>query len=1205
MIKKVVLLLSLITSCLQVQAQSHISFRHLNTSNGLSYIGVSDMCTDKRGNLWIGTGNGLNMFNGKTVEKYFSTEYPQLQNSNIIHVACDNNNRVWVLTANGNVTIVDEKRKFHRVSLYDKSTFIKTRWILDSQNGNLMLFTSNGHYLLSPGTDLASLDSIPFSQFTRLDIQGFDSLQQKFYKQVFHYDDDHYLFFKDEAFYEVNYRSKMLEHKFDIPQCLALTKVDGNQLMVYDKVTKEVKIIDLTSGAISFPFKDLKDQFGKPITAIFNAGERINQDQFILTTQNAGIYIYDHTHQLIYNHTHHFADPSSIIANVTSTLEVTPMGWVFVYCSPGGISYYNSHEIVSNQNVFIDDKGYGFDGYVAGVATKDNISYYVGTAEGILEWNRNTNATHFLHFQDEKGQPLPSPQEITSIVIDDLDRVWATTQTQGIMVIDQHNNTLIRHLSNAGKGKYRMKLEKVSRLAIGPDRFIWACGKNGVCKINPATFEVDNFEDSFLSAFDSLHCPIMLFADKDNLWLSISANGVRHCNLLTHQIEKFTTKEGLINDGIFCMGADSSHNIYIGTRAGLNILSANGTLKTFTQKEGLLINRAEGLLLDSHNRMWIGNDIGLACYTPSDSSLVTFDARNGLSIYGFRVGSYFQTPNGEFIFGTPHGLQYFYPDSLFNHKITLNTLIHKIESKDIISHISDNAVFHLTSTDNQVTFYFSSVDYSPHVRTYYEYQLEGLDPSWVKIADENSVRYNFLPPGKYIFKVRISSDNKNWQNAENEVTIYIASPFYQTWWFQLIALLSLAGIIFLIIRTNRQKQISQREELETEAVINYFASQINQQKNVDEMLWDIAKNCISKLNLEECVIYLVDHERKVLVQKAAYGPKNPKDFTILQPIDIPFGQGITGSVAETKVAEIINNTEKDPRYILDDNRRLSEITIPILIDGEVVGVIDSEHSQKNFFTQKHMSLLTAIAVLSANQIQRIHAEDEKQKAQIEVLQNKQKATESRLQSLRLQMNPHFLFNALNSIQQMILANEEMVATKYLSRFSKLLRSILIQSDKEMISLREELDILKLYVELESVRFKDAFTYEISCEDEIDADEVKIPTLLIQPFVENAIWHGLMHKEGVRKLKISFADMGDYVQCIIEDNGIGREKAGELKMTSGQDKKHTSKGIEVSKERLKAIQNAGGPSGSLEIIDLKDEQGHALGTRVVINLPIQN
>ncbi|MEI6436966.1 MAG: histidine kinase, partial [Bacteroidota bacterium] len=169
-------------------------------------------------------------------------------------------------------------------------------------------------------------------------------------------------------------------------------------------------------------------------------------------------------------------------------------------------------------------------------------------------------------------------------------------------------------------------------------------------------------------------------------------------------------------------------------------------------------------------------------------------------------------------------------------------------------------------------------------------------------------------------------------------------------------------------------------------------------------------------------------------------------------------------------------------------------------------------------------------------------------------ENKQKATESRLQSLRLQMNPHFLFNALNSIQQMILANEEMVATRYLSRFSKLLRTVLIHSDKESISLREE----------------------------IEAEELRIPTLLIQPFVENAIWHGLMHKEGNRHLSIRFNETDDFLQCVIEDNGVGRKKSQEQKNLHGLKNTHTGKGISVSEERVKTLKGVSGKTGNILI-----------------------
>lgn len=1185
-------------------AQKGIAFQNLNTSNGLSYLGVNDMCVDKKGNLWIATGNGLNMFNGKTVDKYYATEYPQLQNSYIVHVTCDSSNRIWVLTAGGNVAMLDEKRQMHRVGLYKKNEFVRTAWIINSQQGGIILWTRLGHYKYNPMAAPAINDSLTGDHFSNLPVQGFDTLQTKSYRQIFYYDDDHYLFVREEAFFKVNYKTRAVERKYSIPNCTALIKWNENELLVFDRVTNEVKLIDLLTEAITYPFKDLKDQFDKPIDALFRFAAKMNTGEYVLTTVNSGIYIYNPKTQKIYNHTHNLNDPYSISNNSPTTLTIGNNDWVFITCNPNGISYFNAKDFIGNQNFFTDKRGNGFDGYIAGIATKDNNTYYIGTAEGMLEWKRSTNVADFINYPGKNNGQLFKKEEVSTIIIDHAERVWAGTISEGIIIMDK-NKALVKQLKNEEGNSKSIKLKQVSHLLLGPDGFIWASGGSGVCKINPVTFEVDNLNNTPLWQFNTRFCTPLLFTGKDDLWFAVARSGAFHYNLLTQKLDSFNTQKGLISNSVFALNYDNHKNIYIGTIAGLNILFTDGRIKTITKKDGLLIDRAEGLLLDKHNRMWIGNDIGLACYNIDDSSIRVFDERYGLSIYGFRVGSYFQTPNGEFIFGTPKGLQYFYPDSLFNKKITFNALISKIETKNIVSGITETTSFDLASSDNQVTFYFSSVDYTQHLRTYYEYMLEGADKTWIKIADQNSVRYNSLSPGTYIFKVRISNDNKNWQNAENQVTIIIATPLYKTWWFRLLALLLGVAIILYVVNYYRKQQVEKRSRLETELAITYFASQINSHKNTDELLWDVAKNCISKLNFEDCVIYLKDEATNRLVQKAAYGPKNPVDFTIHQPIEIPVGTGITGTVAQTGKAEIINDTGKDSRYIVDDSKRRSEIAVPIMINEKVVGVIDSENSKRDFFTQKHFVILQTIAVLCANQMQKTKAEEEKQKATIELWENKQKAAESRLQSLRLQMNPHFLFNALNSIQQMILANEEMIATRYLSRFSKLLRTVLIHSDKEAITLKDEIEILKMYVELESVRFKESFTYSITCDEEIETEEIKIPTLLIQPFVENAIWHGLMHKEGTRHLAISFTEKGDLLQCIIEDNGVGRKKASEIKSLSGQDKKHISKGIAVSEERIKTLKNNLGKHGSIEINDLAGAAGESRGTQVIINFPIQN
>lgn len=411
-----------------------------------------------------------------------------------------------------------------------------------------------------------------------------------------------------------------------------------------------------------------------------------------------------------------------------------------------------------------------------------------------------------------------------------------------------------------------------------------------------------------------------------------------------------------------------------------------------------------------------------------------------------------------------------------------------------------------------------------------------------------------------------------------------------------VALLVCFGVA-LIMRRLVSKRRRQQEDLETEKAINYLATSLHEQLTVDSILWDVARNCIGRLQFEDCVIYLKDEDRNVLIQKAAWGPKTTEEDKILNPIEIPLGQGIVGSVAETGVAEIIQDTTTDKRYIVDDAMRLSEITVPILYNGKVLGIIDSEHSQKGFFTQKHLSILTTVASLCAHKITRVRAEEAKQEAQLAILRHEREAVEARLKSLRLQMNPHFLFNSLNAIQQMILAGEDRAATRYLSKFSRLLRMVLLHSDKENITLKEELETLELYVELESLRFKESFTYDVICGEEIDTEEIKVPVMLIQPFVENAIWHGLLHKKGNRYLRIEFVDgPGENVSCIIEDNGIGREAAGSINNGT-----HTKKGIAVAEERLKTHSTNDYPGRRLYIDDKYDEAGRATGTRVVLVL----
>jgi len=166
--------------------------------------------------------------------------------------------------------------------------------------------------------------------------------------------------------------------------------------------------------------------------------------------------------------------------------------------------------------------------------------------------------------------------------------------------------------------------------------------------------------------------------------------------------------------------------------------------------------------------------------------------------------------------------------------------------------------------------------------------------------------------------------------------------------------------------------------------INYFASSLFEQDTEEEILWDLAENCVAHLGFVDCVVYLVDREQKVLTQKAAFGPKNPESHTLLNPISVPIGQGIVGAVAATGRPELVGDTTQDPRYIVDDAPRCSELAVPIIASGEVIGVIDSEHPKRNFFTPDHLAILTSIASLCANKLVRAWAEQKLRSVNIDL-----------------------------------------------------------------------------------------------------------------------------------------------------------------------------------------------------------------------------
>jgi ligand-binding sensor domain-containing protein len=254
---------------------------------------------------------------------------------------------------------------------------------------------------------------------------------------------------------------------------------------------------------------------------------------------------------------------------------------------------------------------------------------------------------------------------------------------------------------------------------------------------------------------------------------------------------------------------------------------------------------------------------------------------------------------------------------------------------------------------------------------------------------------------------------------------------------------------------------------------------------------------------------------------------------------------------------------------------------------------------KPFWKEWWFILVVALTLLSITVTSINYRINKLRKVAVEKSDITRKMAELKLVALRAQMNPHFIFNSINSIQLFILKNDTESAHKHLSRFSKLMRQVLENSRHEFITLEKELSALELYVELERLRFSYKFNFTISYGEGVEPEHMLISPLIIQPYIENAIWHGLMHLvdiEGELFLRIEI--QGEVMKCIIEDNGIGRKKSLGYK----KDTSHKSAGMSLNKERVETINALNKSKLSVEFIDKLNPDGSPGGTRVEVFLP---
>lgn len=1185
-------------------------FQNFNSENGLVQNTVYDVVQDKHGFIWLSTKNGVCRYDGYETKVYKPSSFSDSEVGDLSQcIETDTDGNIVFGTGAGIYFLnLDKDSITQRVSFDSinyEDIYVNNIFAICPDKNILWIGTGNG--------------LIRYDKLTR-QIKYFNSealipgwkTKRCWVKSIVMDRSGHIyigtqkgLIEMNTSTFETNTFSKAGKGKYAIDNdYFSSLAFDKNGLLWAGTLRQGVFCINLKTGwHKNINFTGLTDSSEE-----FNEIKRILVDKrgFVWAgTQYTGlvrIHPANYSYQRI---KHNNLVPSGLSSDLISALYEDKSGILWIGTYDNGVDRTTIKGTRFTNIPYASPDSLCFNIKAVECFGEQNKDYiWVGTMKGLYRFHRNEFTCSAFETVTQNKISLPH-HSIVGVVFNGENDMWVGTRSEVVSRVNLANNSVKYYAPDTTnpliKGISDLKMIFKARNGI-----LYFSFDNRIMKYDQRTDSLQLIVDRDSVLLGLSRITRFYVDSKDRLFIFCDYNGVFILNPQTNQLSVLNSPDPARKKLSQFVSAKelSNGNFILSDYTGFYELDSNLNFRShFDTRNGLAENKITNHESDRYGSVWFSTFNGLSKFDTLSKKIVNYYIQDGLAENEFRESKSMQTLQGDIYFANHKGFTFFTPTPDKETELPQAIFFTGFKIFGTEKHFSKNlnqlSSISIPAGNNFFTISFASMGFQTLYRPVFYYMLEGVDNDWIEAgSNQHSAHYTNIDGGHYIFKVKGAGEIA----PVRKLSIEVGTVFYKTWWFRFLLVITLLGCIYMLIRF-RENHILKNE---SERTIEYFANSFYGRNSVDEILWDVCRNCISRLGFEDAVVYLLDENRNVLVQKAAYGPKNPKDFEISHPLEIPVGKGIVGTVAQTGKPELIPDTLRDPRYIADDDCRMSELSVPIIYEGKVIGVIDSEHSQRKFFTREHLRLLSTIASICSTKIAKAMVDQEAHDRERLLLEVGKKVAETRLMALRAQMNPHFIFNSLNSIQECVVNAKFEEAQKYLIRFSKLLRMVIDHSEQNTISLDQELAFLNIYLELESLRFGKSFEYHIHVDNELDPEEFSIPSLIVQPFIENAIWHGLLHKDGKRILNISFrVEKDEHLIFIVEDNGIGREKAAEIKSGKFMTNGFQSKGMKITQERIELVKLQTRFRPQIEIVDLKDEQGQACGTRVIVTLPLED
>lgn len=1162
------------------QKMLSIPFKSINQRQGLPNTIIRDLIKDRNGYIWMATVGGLIRYDGSRFEvfKHQHNDSTSIASSMLMCIAEDKNGKLICTTAKGISFFNSEKMTFKNYPLRysDSSAIVNVSvvqmLIIDerlflSTSGDVVEYNFKTHLIHSVyGNDSVMKDGYVWLKYDHINKR----LWLASVKGLSYYD------LVTDKYISPGKKPEILNTN----HCSALL-TDNNNILWYYNVT------DSTINNINLKTFDQKKKKMIRTTPSLKAPYYFNEavvdsknNLWLCNWQSQPLY-YNTKEEQLYTLKTNPDNPNSLASDFITVIyeDADHTTWFGtdngVSITSSSLPFYEPHlsktEFPELAKTYSSLNIYSF-------CDNDSILYYAFEEGGFVVYDR----------VKDKSKLIPAPynktfQQRIYTMADDGTNIWCGTRG-GIWLFNKRNETFTRWT------------------ALNSDSLF---NTNAVVRI---------YKDS-----------------QNRMWLSNQEAGLYYYDLSQRRLQHFSDMN-ITAAPVTCMAEDKKGNMWLGHANGFSCIDAKKQTVTnyfLSQEEFQITGNAKvrAIYIDSNNHVWMSiYKFGLVEFDPSSRKKKFFTESDGLPTvnindinsddqdnllllcapgvirWNIKTG---ETENLNIDFGQkyiePLCFHSSYKSKLligfngayaeFDKRISVSTsglskvnisLFNVIYRKQILN----NDSIRLGRKENNFSIGYSVLESAYRKDIEYQYMLEGFDKDWIDAGTQKYAAYTNVPGGNYIFKVRARITGTTWKDNISEFYIHIDKWFYMTWWFRI----SLLFLMFAIIRLfMRYREENQQESLEEEIVKNFTTSQYPHY-NTTEIARDLVQNVLMPVGFKDTVVYVYDENEGRFVPKATSG--KVKNTVVLEDNNI--GEDHISLLASKKNKLI----RKD---IIKGNAVYSDITVPVIHNGRLIGMIQCIDSRNRGFRKRQQYILDNIASISADKIFNALSQEELHLKEEMIAAYDRKNVQLQLTALRAQMNPHFIFNSLNSIDSFIITKEPAVASVFLGKFSRLIRLILNQSDRNTITLDTEIEMLTNYIELEQLRFEDPFHFEIKATCTGDVSDILIPSMIIQPFVENAILHGLMNRnKSGGELFISFVETSSALLCTITDNGVGR--AGAMEIKNKKINVYESKAVSVTEKRLSLLQQQAYREAEITITDLYPGE-ELTGTKVYISIPL--